>query len=225
MLVKVQACAKGVSVIHHSLPRHTGKGMGMCQKCFSNMPGNVSIPTEIVSTIYGDLPRQAGKGMSMRQKCFGDLPFPTEACKEVYPYPPKLFRKFMVTFRGKPAKVWACAESVSVIYHSPPRHARRRTIPIPTKIVSEIYGDLSRQASKGMGMCRKCFGNLLFHTEACWEVYPHPPKLFRQFILTYQGMPARACACAESVSVIYHSPPRHARRCIHTHQNCFGNLW
>jgi len=53
MLVKVQACAKGVSVIYHSLPRHTGKGMGMCQKCFSNMPGNVSIPTEIVSEFMG----------------------------------------------------------------------------------------------------------------------------------------------------------------------------
>jgi len=96
-------------------------------------------------------------------------------------------------------------------------------VSIPTKIILEIYGDLPWQASKGMGMCWKCFGNLLFHTEACWEVYPHPLKWFRQFILTYQGMPARACT--KSVSVIYHSPPRHARRCIHTHQNCFRNLW
>jgi hypothetical protein len=61
-------------------------------------------------------------------------------------------------------------------------------VSIPTEIVLGIHGDLPRQASKGMGMCQKCFSNLLFHTEACWEVYPHPPKLFQQFILTYQGM-------------------------------------
>src|SRR5882762_5388795 len=89
------------------------------------MQGGVSIPTEIVSGIYRDIPRHAVKGMGMHRKCFGNLPFPTEACQEVYPYPPKLFWKFMVTFRGKPAKVWACAESVSVIYRSTPRHAGR----------------------------------------------------------------------------------------------------
>jgi hypothetical protein len=54
----------------------------------------------------------------MHRKCFGHLPFPTEACQEVYLYPPKLFPKFTVTFRGGQAKVSVCTENVSVIYHS-----------------------------------------------------------------------------------------------------------
>src|SRR5882762_7769678 len=66
------------------------------------MLGGVSTPTEMVSAIHPDLPGHAGK--CMYQKCFGNLPFPTKACQEVYPYPPKLFQKFMVTFCSKPAK-------------------------------------------------------------------------------------------------------------------------
>src|SRR5882762_6676334 len=89
------------------------------------MLGGVSIPTEIVSEIHRDLPWHAVKGMGMPQKCFGNLPFSTKACQEVYPYPLKLFWEFMVTFHGKPAKVWACAKSVSAIYYSTPRHAGR----------------------------------------------------------------------------------------------------
>jgi len=56
---------------------------------------------------------------------------------------------------------------------------------MPTEIFSAIYGDLPWQAGKSMGMCRKCFGNLLFPTEAWQEVYTHPLKLFRQFTMTY----------------------------------------
>jgi hypothetical protein len=83
------------------------------------------MPTKIVLEIYPDLPRHADKGMGMHQKCFGNVPFPTEAWQEAYPCPPKFFRQFMVTCHSKLAKVWACAESVSVIYCSPPRHGRR----------------------------------------------------------------------------------------------------
>src|ERR1700676_2764036 len=110
------------------------------------MLGGISIPTKIVLEFYPDLPshsakvwscakgvsviyhwilRHAGKGMDMCQKCFSQLPLPTEACQEAYPCPPKFFRQFMVTCHSKLAKVWACAESVSVIYCSPPRHGRR----------------------------------------------------------------------------------------------------
>src|SRR5882762_6123229 len=64
------------------------------------MLGGVSIPTEIVSAIYGNLSQQAGNGMGMCRKCFSNLPFPTEACQEMYPYPPKLFWKFPPTYRG-----------------------------------------------------------------------------------------------------------------------------
>jgi len=125
MLGDVSIPLKIVLAIYPDLPSHVGKGTDMCQKCFSNMPGNVSIPTEIVLAIYGDLPQQAGKGMSMCRKCFGDLPLPTEACQQVYPYPPKLFWEFTVTYHGMLLRVWGCTESVLVIYHSPPRHARR----------------------------------------------------------------------------------------------------
>jgi len=55
-------------------------------------------------------------------------------------------------------------------------------------------------------------------------MYTHPPKLFRQFTFTYWGISAKVWACAKSVLVIYHSQPRHAGRCIHTHRNYFGNL-
>jgi len=132
---KVWSCAKGVSVIYHWILRHAGKGMVMCQKCFSQLPlptetcqEGVSMPTKIVLEIYPDLPRHADK-------------------------------------------VWACTKSVSVMYHSLLRHAGG--VSMPTEIFSAIYGDLPRQAGKSMGMCRKCFGNLLFPTEAWQEVYTH----------------------------------------------------
>src|SRR5882762_11465833 len=83
---------------------------------YQAIPGGVSMPTEIVLAISPNLPRHVGKGMGMHQKCFGNLPFPTKACWEVYPYPPKLFQQFMVTFHSKLAMVWACAENVLVIY-------------------------------------------------------------------------------------------------------------
>src|SRR5882762_6296027 len=72
------------------------------------MPCGVSIPTEIVSAIYPHLPRHVSKCMGMCQKCFGNLPLPTEACQEVYPYPPKLFWQFTLTYHGMSAKVCAC---------------------------------------------------------------------------------------------------------------------
>src|ERR1700692_2015839 len=72
------------------------------------MLGGISAPTKIVSAIHPDLPWQTGKGMRMRRKCFGNLSFPTEACQEVYPYPPKLFRQFTLTYHGMSAKVCAC---------------------------------------------------------------------------------------------------------------------
>src|SRR5882762_6230289 len=97
-------------------------------------------------------------------------------------------------------------------------------VSIPTEIVSEIYCDLPRHAGKSIDMHHKCFNHLPFTTEACNAVYPFPQKLFQQFILTYQGMSAKVWACTCSVLVIYHSLLRHARRCIHTHQNYFGNL-
>ena len=205
----------------------------------------------------------------------------------VYPYLLKLFWQFTLTYWGMLAKVWACAERDSVIYHSLPRHARRcihtnqnsfgnwlwpteacqqgyghvpkvvwwLTVPywgmlggisIPTKIVLEFYPDLPshsakvwscakgvsviyhwilRHAGKGMDMCQKCFSQLPLPTETCQEVYPCPPKLFWKFTLTYQGMPTRVWACTKSVSVMYHSLPRHGRRRIHAHRNFFGNLW
>jgi len=106
------------------------------------MLGGISAPTKIVSAIHPDLPGHAGKGMRMRRKCFGNLPFPTEACQEVYPYPPKLFRQFMVTFCGKPAKpskifwsfmvtlpnaLWSVclpSENILELYHYLPQYAR-----------------------------------------------------------------------------------------------------
>jgi len=97
-------------------------------------------------------------------------------------------------------------------------------VSIPTEIVLAIYSDFAWQAGKGMGMHWKCFGNLPFPTEAWAEVYPCSPKSFQQFILTYQSMSPKVWGCAKSVSVIDCSQWRHARRCIHTHQNCFGNL-
>jgi hypothetical protein len=48
-----------------------------------------------------------------------------------------------------------------------------------TEIVSEIYCDLLRHAGRCIGMHHKCFSNLPHCTEACQEVYLHPPKLFR----------------------------------------------
>src|SRR6267378_1332212 len=130
------------------------------------MCGGVSIPTEIVSSIYPDLPMYVTKCMGMHQKCVGNLPFATDACREVYPYPPNVFRQFMVTFRGRLAKVWTCTENVSVIYHSLPRHARRC---IHTH--------------------RNGFGNLPLPTDACHQMYEHVPKMFRSFTIPYRGMP------------------------------------
>src|ERR1700674_4837609 len=75
-----------------------------------------------------------------------------------------------------------------------------------------------------MGMCVSCFGNLPFPTEACQEVYPHPPQLFWQFMVIYCGMPENVWAFAQSVSGIYCSLLSHSRRCIHAHRNCFGNF-
>src|ERR1700676_3497830 len=98
--------------------------------------------------LYSCKPSHVGKGTDMCQRCSSNLPFPTEAYR-----------------------VWACAKSVSVTC--------QKMYPYPLKLFQKFMG---------MSMCRKCFGNLLFHTEACWEVYPHPQKLFQQFILTYQGM-------------------------------------
>jgi hypothetical protein len=160
------------------------------------MSGGVSIPTEIVSEIYHDQPRHAGMGMCQRR--FGNLPFLMEACQEVYPYLPTLFRQFTLTYQCMCGGVF-----------------------IPTEIVSEIYHDQLRHAGKGMGMRRRHFGNLLFLMEACQEIYPYPLKLFWQFTLTYPGMLAKVCGWADTVLVIYHSQRRHARRCIHTCRNCF----
>ena len=187
------------------------------------MPGGVSIPTEIISEIYPDLPRHAGKGMAMHWKYFRNLPFHTKACQEVYPYPPQLFRQFMVIFRGKPEKVWAFAQSVSGIYRSLPSHSRRCI-----HAHRNCFGNFSKPTEacwQRYGMHRKCFGNLPFPTKACWEVYPYPPKLFWQFMVTLRSSPAKVWACTENVSVIYHCLPTDVRRCIHTHRNCFGNLW
>src|SRR5882762_4518139 len=79
---------------------------------YQAIPGGVSMPTEIVLAISPNLPRHVGKGMGMHQKCFGNLPFPTEACQEEYPYPPKLFWKFTVTYPGMPARVYGHALKV-----------------------------------------------------------------------------------------------------------------
>ena len=95
----------------------------------------------------------------------------------------------------------------------------------PTEIILAIYLHLLGHVGKGMGMCWKCFGNLQFPTDACQEVYPYPLKSSWKFTLIYRGMLARVWPCTESISEIYHFIPRHARRCIHTHRNCFGNLW
>ena len=69
----------------------------------------------------------------------------------MYLYPPKLFWKFTITYRGMLEKVWACVENVSVMYYSLPRH--ERSVSIPTEIVLEIYPDIPRHVGKGMGMC------------------------------------------------------------------------
>jgi len=58
---------------------------------YRGMPGGISISTEIVSEIYPDLLTHVGKAMGMHLQCFGHLSFPTEACQEVYPYPPNYF--------------------------------------------------------------------------------------------------------------------------------------
>jgi len=138
--------------------------------------------------------------MRMRRKCFGNLPFPTEACQEVYPYPPKLFWKFMVTFRGKPAKVWACAESVSVIYCS-----------TPTEIVSAIYPDLPGHAGKGMGMHRKCFGNVSFPTRALGVSIP------TEIVLAIYGDLLRQASKAfKNISELHGYPPQCPLECMST---------
>src|SRR5882762_8168983 len=120
----------------------------------------------------------------------------------MYGHALKMFRPFTIPHRRMP-------EGVS----------------IPTEAFSTIYGDLPRQAGKSIGMHRKCFGNLPLPTNGCVEVYPYPPKSFRQFTLPFQCMSPNVWACAKNVSVIYHSPPTHAVRCIHTPRTFFGNLW
>jgi hypothetical protein len=152
------------------------------------MPVRVWGCAEDVSVIYHSQRRHARRCMHTCRNCLNNLPFPTEACAEVYPYPPKLFRKFTMINRGMLVRVWGCAEGVSVIYSSQRRHARRcmhtsrncfDNLPFPTEACVEVYHDQPRHASKGMGMCRRCFGNLQFPMEACQEVYTYLPKLFR----------------------------------------------
>ena len=193
MSPNVWACTKNVSVIYHLPPTHAGRCIHTPRTFFGNlwwpsvvgwqryghapkmfrsftipyrgMPGGVSIPTEIVLAIYGDLAQQPSKGMSMHWKCFGNLPLPTDGCAEVYPYTPKLFRQFMVTFRGRLAKV-SCTENVSVIYRY-----------LPTDVRRCIHTH------------RNCFGNLPLPTDACHQMYEHAPKMFRSFTIPYRGMP------------------------------------
>jgi hypothetical protein len=156
---------------------------------------------EGISVIYCSHQRHARRCIHTSRNCFNNIPFPTEACAEVYPYPPKLFQQLTMTNQGIPVMVWGCAKGVSVIYYSQRRHARRC-----------------------MHTCWNCLNNLPFPTEACVEVYLYPPKLFRQFTMINWGMPVRVWGCAKGVSVIYSSQRRHARSCIHTCQNCFNNL-
>jgi hypothetical protein len=111
-------------------------------------------------------------------KMFRPFTIPHRRMPEGVSIPTEAFLQFMVTFRGRLAKVRACTENVSVIYHSLPRHAR----------------------------------------------YPYPPKLSRKFMVTFRGRPAKVSACTENISEIYHCLPTDVQRCIHTHQNHFGNL-
>jgi len=165
------------------------------------------MPTKIVSAMYPDLPMHIAKGIGMRRKCFGHLPFTTDACQEVYPYPPKLFREFMVTVCGRLAKAWGYTENVLVFYHSLLTEACQEVHPYPPTLFRQFMVTCMR-------MHRKCFGNLPFPTDGCVEVYPYPPKSFRQFTVTYRCMSPNVWVCTENVSVIYHSPPTHAGKCI-----------
>ena len=165
------------------------------------MCGGVSIPTEIALAIYPYLPMHVTKCMSMHRKCFGHLPFPTEACQEVYLYPPKLFPKFTVTFRGGQAKVSVCTENVSVIYHS-----------------------LLMQAGRCIHTHRNYFDNLWWPSAAGWQRFVHALKMLQWFTIPSWGMPGGVSIPTEIVLSIYHDLLRHAGRCIGMHQNCFSNL-
>jgi len=208
---------------------HVTKGMGMRRKCFGNLPlptngcaevypyppkscrqftltyrcmsPNVWACTKNVSVIYHSPLTHAGRCIHTPRTFFGNLWWPSVVGWQRYGHAPKMFRSFTIPYRGMPGGV-----------------------SIPTEIVLAIYGDLAQQPSKGMSMHWKCFGNLPLPTDGCAEVYPYPPKLLWQFTLTYRCMSPNVWACTENVSVIYHSLPRHARRCICTHLNCFRNL-
>jgi len=94
MLGGVSIPTKIISAIDPDLLKHAGKGMGMCQKGFGNWPrgmlGGVSIPIKIVLAIYPHLPSHVVKV----QACAKSV---SVTCEEMYPYPLKLFREFMVT--------------------------------------------------------------------------------------------------------------------------------
>jgi len=160
----------------------------------------------------------------------------------MYGHALKMFQPFTIPHRRMPEGVSIPTEAFSAIYGDLPRQAGKGKgmhrkcfghlpfpteacqVSIPTEIVSKIYGDLLQQTGKSIGMHRKCFGNLPLPTNGCVEVYPYPPKSFRQFTLPFQCMSPKVWACAENVSVIYHCLPTDVRRCIHTHRNRVGNL-
>src|SRR5882762_8217817 len=74
--------------------------------------------------------------------------------------------------------VYTPTEIVSAIHHALPRHARR-CIHTHRNCFSNLW---SPSAASGMGICPKCFGNLLFPTEACQEV----PTMRRQLAMPYR---------------------------------------
>ena len=113
-------------------------------------------------------------------------------------------------------------------------------ISIPTKIVSGIYGDCLRQAGKGMGIHRKCFGILPFPpyrgmpggapiptdivSAIYGDLYENAPKMFWEFAVPYRRMCGGVSIPTKIVSAIYRDLPMHVTKCMGMHRKCFSHL-
>jgi len=144
---------------------------------YRGMPGGISISTEIVSEIYPDLLTHVGKAMGMHLQCFGHLSFPTEACQEVYPYPPKLFWQFTLTYHGMSAKVCACCGchkthnklftlQLKGPFKEPfPLVNRQHWLHLPNLGISLFWATWFQPAS------HICHTQLFFYKKPCWREF------------------------------------------------------